>query len=165
LINNNVFTQLRLAYTRANNNCYFSRMYGGRGGTFFRDPCSFNNLGGLIIRAGDLVDSIQAMYTNNKNQQWVPYQHGGNRGSKNMVIFNEEEYIIAVVGSYGYSSRCGNCINELGFLTKNNNGLVSIHGPYGKKSGRILMLAGEIGGFFERSGTYLDAIGCYYRSN
>ena len=111
------------------------------------------------------MNSIQSVYTNNKNQQWVPYQHGGNGGSKNMVMFYEEEYIIAMVGSYGSSSRCSNCINELGFLTENKYGLVSIHGPYGKKNGNILILAGEIGGFFGRSGNYLDAIGCYYRSN
>ena len=150
---------------RGNNNCYYSRIYGGRGGSFFRDPCSFNNLGGIIIRSSALIDSIQTVYASNKNQQWVPLQHGGNGGSKHVAIFYENEYIIAVIGSHGSSSRCSNCINELGFLTENKYGLMSMHGPYGQRSQNILMLVGEIGGFFGRSGQYLDAIGCYYTNN
>lgn len=150
---------------RGNDNCMFSRIYGGRGGTFFRDPCSFNYLGGIIVRASDLIDSIQAVYSSNNNQQWVPMKHGGSGGTRNLAIFYEKEYIVAVVGSYGSSSRCGNCINELGFVTENKYGMMSIHGPYGQKNGDILLFAGEIGGFFGRSGKYLDAIGCYYKSN
>ncbi len=82
-----------------------------------------------------------------------------------MIAFYDEEYIIAIVGSYGYTSRCNNCVNELGFLTENKYGLINMHGPYGRRSGSILLLAGEIGGFFGRSGSYLDAIGCYYKNN
>lgn len=82
-----------------------------------------------------------------------------------MAIFFEKEVIVAIVGSYGWSSRCGNCINELGFVTENKYGMLSIHGPYGRRNGNILLLAGEIGGFYGRSGEYLDAIGCYYKSN
>ena len=142
----------------------FSRIYGGRGGSFFRDSCSDNYLGGIIIRAGSLVNSIRVFYTSNKDQDDIPMQHGGSGGTRHVVIFFEKEIIVALVGSYGSSSRCGNCINELGFVTENKNGMLSILGPYGRRRGNILLLAGEVGGFYGRSGEYLDAIGCYYNN-
>ena len=143
----------------------YSRIYGGRGGSFFRDPCSNNYLGGVIVRAGNLINSIQLIYSSNKNQYGFPMAHGGSGGRRNLAIFYEKEYIVAVVGSYGPSSWCGNCINEIGFITENKYGMTSIHGPYGRKSGSIMLFAGEISGFYGRSGHYLDALGCYYSNN
>ena len=103
-------------------------------------------------------------YTSNDNQQWIPTKHGGTGGKRRTIYFdqNQEEYLVAVVGSYGRTFWCRSCINELGFITENKNGAQVMHGPYGLKKGHLLMFVGQIGGFFGRSGQYLDAIGAYY---
>lgn len=141
--------------------CATSHLYGGSGGSIFQDPCS-SNIGGVIIRSGGIIDSIQAVYSNQNNMQWTPMKHGGSGGTKKAIIFYRRESIIAVVGSYGRSYWCNNCINELGFITENENGLQEIHGPFGSKKGSLLLCVGKVAGFFGRSGKYLDAIGCYY---
>ncbi len=89
-------------------------------------------------------------------------RHGGTGGRKRVVALYKEEYIIAVVGSYGHTSYCNNCVNELGFVTENENGQQMMHGPYGSKRGNLLVFVGQFAGFFGRSGRYLDALGCFY---
>ena len=79
-----------------------------------------------------------------------------------MLLLSNKEIIVAAVGSYGQSSWCGNCINELGFITENDYGQQQMHGPFGSRSGRLLIFIGQVAGFFGRSGTYLDAIGFHY---
>ena len=143
--------------------CLTSHLYGGSGGSFFRDQCSPNNIGGIVIRSGGIIDSIQTVYSNNNNQQWIPTKHGGTGGKKRLILFGENEYIIAIVGSYGRTIWCRNCINELGFITENKDGMQIMHGPYGYKRGHLLMFVGQVGGFFGRCGQYLDAIGCFYK--
>lgn len=106
------------------------------------------------------MDSIQTIYQDNDKS--IPIKHGGTGGSKHMILLQENQYIIAIVGSYGQTYWCNNCINELGFITVDENGMQMMHGPYGLRRGQLLIFVGEVGGFFGRSGQYLDSIGCFY---
>lgn len=78
------------------------------------------------------------------------------------VHFDQYEYIIAVVGFHGRSKWCDDCINQLGFITENEYGNQNKRGPYGEKKGNLLLYTGQVGGFYGRSGRYLDAIGFSY---
>ena len=142
--------------------CSLSQLYGGSGGSFFQDPCD-SDMAAIIIKSGGIVDSIQTVYSSNNKDGPIPTRHGGTGGTKHVVALGENDYIIAVVGSYGRTIWCKNCISELGFVTMNEkSGMQNMHGPYGLKRGRLLVFVGEIAGFFGRAGQYLDAIGCYY---
>ena len=137
-------------------------MYGGSGGSYFQDPCAPDNVGGLKIRSGGIIDSLQMIYRNDNGQKWTSNQHGGSGGKLHTIHFDQYEYIVAVVGFYGRSRWCDSCINQLGFITKDNNGYQNRYGPYGQKKGSLLLYTGQVGGIFGRSGQYLDAIGFYY---
>lgn len=113
----------------------------------------------MKIRSGGIIDSVQMIYRNDNGQKWTATAHGGSGGKLHTIHLEPYEYIVAVVGFYGESKWCDNCINQLGFITENENGNQLKHGPYGKKRGNLLLYTGEIGGLYGRSGKYLDAIG------
>ena len=147
---------------------YASRMYGGTGGNIFRDTYT-STITGMTVYAGGIIDSIQIVYSSatsySSEQGWTATKHGGSGGTRNIIYFSQTENIIAVVGSYGSSRWCSNCVMELGFVTvDSSSGEQLLYGPYGCgcSRGEMLIFVGNVVGFFGRSGNYLDAIGCYY---
>ncbi len=136
-----------------------SQMFGGNGGKFFQDPCAPENIGGMVIRSGGIIDSIKVIYRNNYGQKWTSKRHGGSGGEEHEITFDQYEYIVGVVGFYGSSRWCNSCINKLGFITEDANGYQRKRGPYGQTKGHLLLYEDEVGGFYGHSGKYLNAIG------
>ena len=60
-----------------------SPAYGGHGGDAFSDDLTLvKRLLGFVIRSGNRVDSIQAIYMGNDDKSFSGPQHGGNGGTQ-----------------------------------------------------------------------------------
>ena len=117
----------------------------------------------LDIRSGDIIDAIQGTYYSDNYMKPSP-RHGGGGGKQHTIYFGDGEGILAVVGYYGYSKWCGNCVNQLAFLVERQDGTKHVVGPYGSSKGKLMIYPGYDGyvvSFNGRAGRYLDAIGFF----
>lgn len=131
---------------------------GGRGGAVFsdRDIPIGARISEVRVRAGDIIDAIQAMYILPNGQQLEGSWHGGRGGRIAYFRLEPDEYII------GLSGRYGDHIDSLQIHTNRRNSQL-FGGRGGDRSYRLDVPTGnQTVGFIGRSGSYLDAIGLNY---
>lgn len=138
--------------------------FGGGGGAAFDDiqaspaasPVAVRT---LAVRSGSYVDQIATTYEMSDGS--LPTRaHGGAGGGPNSYQLVPNEKIIGIKG------RSGTYVDQISFLTAVVYGggdppYLQTHGPCGGGGGTPFEIWGEIAGFYGRSGSFLDAIGCY----
>lgn len=132
-----------------------SAQYGGQGGNAFSDDLTETQaLVSIIVRHGTYVDAIQASWELVDGTTRQGTQHGGNGGTPETIELQSGEYITRVAG------RSGTYVDQLTFQTNLGNS----YGPYGGNGGATFEIPRlpQVGGFFGRSGSYLDAVGVFY---
>lgn len=131
---------------------------GGRGGSPFSDreiPLG-SRISQIRVRAGNNIDSIQAIYVLPNGRMLEGVRHGGEGGNSQTFHLDAGEYII------GLSGRYGNYIDSLRLHTNKRTSPL-FGGRGGNRDFRIDIPAGyEAIGFTGRAGDYLDAIGLTY---
>lgn len=142
-------------------------MYGGRGGSYFQDPC---HPAIKRIDIGDhndhneakIIRYIRVTYKNANNQDVMAPLHGGSHDTVlHRINLAEGEHIIAVIGRHTTDYAAGR-IHQLGFLTRSPSGARQVFGPYGGDKGNLFVINASVVSFFGRSGGSLDALGFFY---
>jgi hypothetical protein len=141
-----------------------TEIHGGGGGAAFDDiqanaaspPVAVR---ALAVRSGSYVDQIATTYELSDGSTPIS-THGGNGGGPASFQLVPNEKIIGIQG------RSGTYVDQVSFLTAVVYGggdppYLQTHGPCGGGGGAPFQIWGEIAGFYGRSGSYLDAIGCY----
>nr|BAE95375.1 lectin [Cycas revoluta]BAV72209.1 lectin [Cycas revoluta] len=131
--------------------------WGGNGGDEWNDG-TYQGIRKIVIRSGDVVDSLQIEYALKNVAGSVnvcALKHGGDGGKESTIVFDyPNETLTKIEGFYT------NVITSLTFETN-----LKRYGPYGKAGGKHFESGpagdGKIVGFYGRSGDYLDAIGVY----
>lgn len=131
---------------------------GGGGGSVFadRDIPAGARITEVRVRAGDWIDSVQAVYTLSDGRTVEGTRHGGTGGKVNSFRLDRDEYIT------GISGRGGERIDSLCIQTNKRTSQV-FGGRGGSQEYRIDVPAGnQAVGFTGRSGKYLEAIGLIF---
>jgi len=131
---------------------------GGRGGTSFSDTAipSGAIVSEVHIYSGEIVDSVQLLYTLSDGRTQLSPRHGGTGGNQNTFRLDSDEYIV------GLSGRYGEYVDSIRIHT-NKRASPLYGGRGGSQDYRIVVASGNHGvGFLGRSGEYLDAIGLIY---
>jgi Jacalin-like lectin domain. len=130
-----------------------SSEHGGSGGGVFSDDLTETcRLARVIIRHGTYVDAITPVWKMVDGKETPGLRHGGTGGSESSFTLEEGEFIKRVTGRSGWY------IDQLTFYTSKGQQ----YGPYGGSGGGSFDIGGlNVGGFFGRSGIYLDAIGFF----
>lgn len=100
----------------------------------FNDGAIISNAGnppvtGLLVRSGNVVDSLQAANTATNGAIFNMLQHGGNGGTQSTIVLDQDDVITQVTGYKG-SWFGWNCIVQITLKTKNG----IIYGPFGDMS-------------------------------
>ncbi|MED1663492.1 jacalin-like lectin [Brevibacillus laterosporus] len=129
-----------------------STLFGGSGGSPFNDDhTDVKRLAGFYIRHGSRIDAIQGIYDYLDGRRAPQEFHGGNGGTQAIVFFEDDEHIIRITG------RTGSRVDQLTITTNKRT-----YGSYGGNGGSPFEIdAANIGGFFGRSGSEIDAIGFF----
>jgi len=131
---------------------------GGRGGRAFSDlkiPAGAR-ISEIRVRSGDLIDSVQLVYTLSNGRSQDGPAHGGSGGRGTVFRLDRDEYLIGVSGRYG------DYIDSLVFHT-NKRTSPTFGGRGGNRNFRIMVPSGtQAIGFVGRAAKYLDAIGLTY---
>lgn len=138
--------------------------YGGTGGTAWDDaqtlgptpPTAFQR---IAVRSGTLLDKLETRYALQSGGAST-LAHGGGGGGPAEFDFVPREILIGVQG------RSGTLVDQVTFHTAVVYGggdppLLRSYGPYGGGGGAPFAIWGEIAAFHGRSGTLVEAIGCY----
>lgn len=130
-----------------------SMQYGDKGGDVFSDDLTETcGLTRVIIRHGKYIDAITPVWKMVGGTEKQGLRHGGTGGDESSFKLDEGEFIKRVTG------RSGKYVDQLTFHTSKGK----THGPYGDTGGGSFEIGGlNVGGFFGRSGKYLDAIGFF----
>jgi len=97
----------------------------------FNDTGIISNAGnppitGLIIRSGEILDSIQATNTSSVGAVFNLLQHGGNGGGQSIITLDKGDVITKITGYKGVWFGW-NCIAQITVTTKNGK----TYGPFG----------------------------------
>lgn len=144
---------------------YKTRSYGGGGGTAFDDtqamlttnPVGFSR---ISVSSGSYLDRLAPTYKLSNGTTYAP-SHGGTGGAPASADFLSNEVLIGIQG------RSGDLVDQLGFMTAIYFGggdppSQKTYGPFGGGGGDTgFTIWGQIAAFYGRSGSYVDAIGCY----
>jgi hypothetical protein len=127
---------------------------GGNGGDPFTDDITQAvRLLGFVIRSGDKVDSIQAIYQRANGTSYSGAQHGGNGGTQQAFAFADGEVVTKI------SVHAGTEIDQITIKTNRTT-----YGPFGGAGGIAWDFEYPvIGGIFGRSGDKLDQLGVFYK--
>ena len=134
---------------------------GGGGGSPFADKevAQAARISEIRVRAGDLIDGIQAVYTLSNGSVVEGVWHGGQGGRLNTFRLDSDEYITAIAG------RTGNQVDSLRIIT-NKRTSATFGGRGGNRDFRIDVPSGyNVTGFAGRAGSTLDAVGLTYSSS
>jgi hypothetical protein len=120
--------------------------FGGGGGGSYSESFKTPPIG-VLIRAGEYVDSIQMIYSTGPGDRW-----GGGGGGSYPINLNPGEYI------QGIGIRSGQYVDSITIYTN-----LRTFGPYGGGGGGQQPVCGGPGwqviGIFGRGGQYVDALG------
>ena len=141
-----------------------SEEVGGSGGSPWDDVLNQNlkpfEIQGIAVSYGNQVDSIQTTYRFFDGSLHQAPRRGGTGGSRSATIqFADGEKLTKIEGKTN-----GVLIDQLTFNTVCRNGTAKVYGPYGKTGRTPFSFEGPILGLRGRSGTLLDALGVYYKS-
>jgi hypothetical protein len=131
---------------------------GGRGGSSFsdRDMPPGARIAEVRVRAGDHVDSIQAIYVLADGRTLEGARHGGTGGRMETFRLDPDEYIVGISGRYG------EYVDSIRIHT-NRRTSQTFGGRGGNRDFRIDIPAGNRAvGFLGRAGDSVDAIGLNY---
>ncbi|KAG6516408.1 hypothetical protein ZIOFF_026867 [Zingiber officinale] len=132
--------------------------WGGLGAGGFDVGQYVSHITKVKLYTGDVVDSLEISYVDDRNQ-FETYRTGGGGGGLHEFELESGEYINWVVASYkDYYDEI--CLTELGFKTN----LGKEHGPFGDGGGEtvtIPVVAGRLVGFFGQYDRYINSIGLY----
>jgi hypothetical protein len=130
-----------------------STIYGGNGGNSFTDDLTTEKIiTRVIVRHGELVDSIQLRWKTSSGDR-SGERHGGGGGAESYFDLNEGECIESISGE------AGDFVRKLAFKTNAGKEYTFGKGGCGSKPFTIDVKGKKILGFWGRSGAYLDAIG------
>ena len=131
---------------------------GGSGGTEFVDgdiPAGATIVE-VHVRGGDVVDSVQLIYSLPDGRPFGAARHGGGGGRDAAFRLEPGEYIV------GISGRCGTYVDSIRIHTNRRTSQL-FGGRGGDRDYRVDVPDGnQVTGFMGRSGAYLDAIGLTY---
>ena len=138
--------------------------YGGGGGGAFDDveataanpPVGIKS---IAVRSGAYLDQLSPTYDVGGGSTVSP-THGGQGGGPASLQFVPNEIVIGIQG------RSGALVDQISILTAVIYGggdppYLQTYGPYGGGGGAPFQIWGEIAAFYGRSGSLIDAIGCY----
>ncbi|HLP61626.1 MAG TPA: jacalin-like lectin [Candidatus Deferrimicrobium sp.] len=132
---------------------YFkSAQHGGVGGNAFSDDLTqVKSITQIVVRSGSFVDAIAVTYLLTSGET-ITVSHGGSGGSPSIIQLREGEYIMRIDG------RAGDFVDQIVFRTN----MGAIFGPFGGNGGNPFSIRDiQVGGFFGRSGDFIDAIGVF----
>ncbi len=132
---------------------------GGEGGIPYTDGeiAPGARLAEVIVRAGDMIDSIQAVYLLPDGSYVEGAQHGGSGGRRYSFRLDSDEYITSLVG------RSGAVVESLTIVT-NKRTSPTFGGRGGTRDFRFDVPPGSrVIGFTGRAGDKLDAVSLVYR--
>jgi hypothetical protein len=135
-----------------------TNMAGGRGGSPFTDTQipSGARVSEIRIFSGDVLDSVQMVYTLPDGRTYEGARHGGGGGQMNTFRLDSDEYIT------GISGRFGEYLDSIQIRTNKRTSPL-FGGSGGDRDYRIDVERGnQAVGFLGRSGDYLDAIGLVF---
>jgi hypothetical protein len=140
--------------------------HGGDGGHAWDDletlgapPAGFHR---IRVRSGTLVDKLETSYALEGGGA-TTLNHGGPGGNPADTDFVPREILIGIKG------RSGTLVDQLSFVTAVIYGggdppLIRTSEASGGNGGAPFEIWGDIAAFHGRSGTLIDAIGCYLRT-
>ena len=118
----------------------------------------------MILRHGGVIDSIQVIYKTYDGNAIIGPKHGGDGGIQSVIALDDDERIITVAGTVTTEY-----VQQLTFVTEKSSGEIQIYGPYGGSSSYLycgtgmFIVHGNIKSMYGRAGTYMHAIGFYYK--
>jgi len=136
-----------------------TQLAGGRGGRPYADQeiAPGARIAEVIVRAGDTIDAVQAIYVLADGRFVEGEQHGGSGGRRYSFRLDRDEYIIGLAG------RFGDTIDSLRIVT-NKRTSQAFGGRGGTRDYRLDVPSGNQAiGFAGRAGGTLDAIGLVFR--
>jgi hypothetical protein len=141
--------------------------FGGQGGGAWDDvetlgAQSITGMKRIAVRTGTLVDRIETSYALSNGGNSIQ-AHGGTGGSPVELELLPNELLVAVKG------RSGALVDQVEFMTAVIYGsgdppYLRTYGPFGGGGGTPFQIWGDIAGFHGRSGSLIDSIGCYLRT-
>lgn len=133
---------------------------GGGGGAFNDEPVlqAGTRVARIVIRTGDLVDSVEITHIRPDDTLLTLPHHGGFGGGEQLLDLRAGERITQIDGRYG------EFVDSINVRT--NQGRVLSGGGGGGVDGYLYQAPTgfEIVGFFGRSGELMDAIGVVLRA-
>lgn len=138
-----------------------SPMYGGNGIPFTDTSTNYQPLTGVQVRAGAIIDAIQAVSPQNYAI------HGGVGGNLYSITLNLGEYITGISGeNCDFQFDVNRLVSKISFVTNQSR----TFGPYGTSSycsnitsfNYTVPAGNQVLGFYGNSGQYLNAIGVIY---
>ncbi|XP_020102100.1 protein GOS9-like [Ananas comosus] len=137
-------------------------IWGGNGGNFHDIDGHPTRLAKIVIRSGDVIDSLAYEYVQDGKIISVgPW--GGSGGKSTTIDFQSGEFLTAINGTTSSFGNIRNLLRSITFITN-----VRKLGPFGVEHGTpfsIPIAHGRVVGFYGRSGSYVDAIGIYLMPN
>jgi hypothetical protein len=136
-----------------------TQLAGGRGGTSYVDQeiASGARIAEVIVRAGNTVTGIQAIYVQPDGSYVDGTQHGSSGGRSYRFRLDADEYITGLAGRYG------DTIDSLRIVT-NKRTSQTFGGGGGSRDFRLDVPSGnQAFGFASRAGNTVNAIGLVYR--
>ena len=140
-----------------------SPCYGGNGGSPWDDynpshSPAITGVDSIVIYHGNQIDGLQVTYRLANGGTFAAPHHGGTTGDRSSIQLASNDSIVGVEGATNNV-----LVDQLTFITRNEDGDENRHGPYGKTGDTPFAVEGkEIVGFFGRSGDLLDGLGVYY---
>lgn len=138
---------------------------GGLGGLSFSDDAIMLDknyrIKKIVIRAGTLIDAVQICWVDPSGKDFWGQRHGGNGGREYTFNLDPDEYILGIQGKYQYF------VNSLQLVT--NKRTSQLYGGTGGEQhysyNRGMTWPGmKVIGFWGKSGTLVDSIGCLFKS-
>ncbi len=152
----NIFSAGQTASAQLNQ----TQLAGGRGGNPYADQeiASGARIAEVIIRAGNTINAVQAIYALPDGSYVDGTQHGSSGGRSYRFRLDPDEYIIGLTGRYG------DTIDSLRIIT-NKRTSQTFGGGGGSRDFRLDVPSGSRAiGFAGRSGATVDAIGLVHTS-
>ena len=135
-----------------------TQLFGGNGGGVYvaKSQVEFNTnfrLSKIKIRSGDLIDSIQFIFTDGANEHTLPAM-GGTGGKPGEFIIPQGEFIQKIIVKHS------KFLSGLQFVT--NTGRTSQMFGKGAGTQSEVIVNGQLFAYGGRSGALIDAIQFYY---
>ncbi|XP_006645877.1 protein GOS9-like [Oryza brachyantha] len=141
-------------------------MFGATSGTMRDIDVAPKHLKAVTIRSIDTIDRLTFHFDDEKGNQIMGGEWGGNLGNDHTFYLDRDEYLKQVSGTFGpFELQKLPCtVNSLTFIS--NKG--KRYGPFGTRGAKdtsfdIPVEKGSIVGFYARADGFVSAIGFYIR--